>query len=242
MPGICLGWIEEWGRRQEAQHNRLLKSLLGAIKLGWKHGLLEGQKGIQLFLLHEKQRKLSLLTLSILQHKSPSGLISTARAPSSDSLTPLRDVDLNIHMSNGRTHTVGCLAGVSTTELVCSISYLSASDCDLQGYKNRGMQNLELHIGSSIQWVSLDMLQIFVQQARTKARSIASRGNLPFGGGYLPRLPRGNKCLPCDSLLIPMQLGVSLQTSCIKEIQRNVSKVFHFSVIVARSYTNYRTE
>lgn len=90
------------------------------------------------------------------------------------------------------------------------------------------MQNLELHIGSLIQWVSLDMLRIFVQQARTKGRSISSSGNLPFGGSHPPRLLRGKKCLPCDSLLIPVQLGVSLKTSCIKEIQRNVCKSFSF--------------
>lgn len=90
------------------------------------------------------------------------------------------------------------------------------------------MQNLELHIGSLIRWVSLDMLQIFVQQTWSKGRSITSRGNLPFGGSHPPRLPRGNKCLPCESLLIPVQLGVSLQTFCIQEIQRNVCKVFLF--------------
>lgn len=48
------------------------------------------------------EKELSLPTLGIVQHKSFSGPISTARAPSSDSLTPPRqDVDLNIYMSYG---------------------------------------------------------------------------------------------------------------------------------------------
>lgn len=69
----------------------------------------------------------------------PPGLISTARAPSSDLLTPsLWDVKLKIHVSNGRTHAALSPAGVSTTELVCSISCLSASNRDLQGYNIKG--------------------------------------------------------------------------------------------------------
>lgn len=80
-----------------------------------------------------------LLTLDSLQHKSPCGHTSTVRAPSSDIvMSPLQDMDLNIHMSNGRTHTDWHPVGVSITELVFSISCLSAMDCDLQVYKIMG--------------------------------------------------------------------------------------------------------
>lgn len=87
-------------------------------------GFQRGRKEYSFFSSIKKtEKKLSFPTLGTLQCKSPSGLISTARAPSSDSLTPpLWDVDLNIHRSNGRTHAVGRPAEFSTTELVCSMS------------------------------------------------------------------------------------------------------------------------
>lgn len=73
--------------------------------------LLHLDENIQVFRWAERHKtpswkadkELSFPTFGILQHKAPSDLISTARAPSSDSLPPpLWDVDLNILVSNGR--------------------------------------------------------------------------------------------------------------------------------------------
>lgn len=84
--------------------------------------------------------------------------------------------------------------------------------CQQQTLIYRDIKSLDAKLGTVCrQFDSVDFLKfsssVFLQNARTKARSITSRENLPFGGSHPPRTALGNNRLPCNSLLKPMQLG-----------------------------------